>query len=66
MASSVLTALLMELLIDWVCLEAGLPQPPVVAEEGKKEEGEEALSPPQPRAACAPRWPSACWTSPRC
>ncbi|XDC87953.1 hypothetical protein R6Z07F_019126 [Ovis aries] len=54
MASSVSERLFsLELLIDWVCLEAGLPQPPVVAEEEQKEEGEE-VSPPRPSRSLCP------------
>lgn len=54
MASSVSERLFsLELLIDWVCLEAGLAQPPVVAEEEQKEEGEE-VSPPRPSRSLCP------------
>lgn len=54
MASAVSERLFsLELLVDWVCLEAGLPQPPVVAEEEQKEEGEGA-SPPRPSRSLCP------------
>ncbi|XP_006077154.3 microtubule-associated protein 10 [Bubalus bubalis] len=54
MASAVSERLFsLELLVDWVCLEAGLPQPPVVTEEEQKEEGEEA-SPPRPSLSLCP------------
>ncbi|XP_061260822.1 microtubule-associated protein 10 [Bos javanicus] len=54
MASAVSERLFsLELLVEWVCLETGLPQPPVVAEEEQKEEGEEA-SPPRPSRSLCP------------
>ncbi|XP_039706247.1 microtubule-associated protein 10 [Pteropus medius] len=43
----------LELLVDWVRLDAGPPPPPVVAGEGEEEEEEEA-SPPRPSRALCP------------
>ncbi|KAM9702480.1 microtubule-associated protein 10 isoform 1-T1 [Dama dama] len=54
MASAVSERLFsLELLVDWVYLEARLPQPSVVAEEEQKEEGE-AASPPLPSRSLCP------------
>ncbi|KAB0384257.1 hypothetical protein FD755_006174 [Muntiacus reevesi] len=54
MASAVSERLFsLELLVDWVYLETRLPQPPVVAEEEQKEEGE-AASPPLPSRSLCP------------
>lgn len=54
MASAVSERLFsLELLVDWVYLEARLLQPPLVAEEEQKEEGETA-SPPLPSRSLCP------------